>query len=59
MERIDPLPAALGPSLTTAGIAPDKIRVTVRSDLGADGAFGESWFVLTEDELVVLEPDAR
>lgn len=57
MERIDPLPAALGPSLTNAGVAPDAARVTVRSDLGVDGAFGESWFVLTDDEVVVLESD--
>ena len=57
MERIDPLPGALGPSLTAAGIAPDTVRVTVRSDLDASGAFGESWFVLAESEMVVL--DAR
>jgi ATP-binding cassette, subfamily B, bacterial len=57
MERIDPLPAALGPSLTAAGIAPDTVRVTVRSDLDAFGAFGESWFVLAESDIVVLEAD--
>ena len=57
MERIDPLPEALGPSLTAAGIAPDEVRVSVRSDLGANGTFGETWFVLTGDEVVVLEAD--
>ncbi len=53
--ELDTLADPIRSALTNAGVPAERVRVAVRSDVGSDGAFGEGWLVLSDDELIVLD----
>ena len=56
-ETLDTLPTAIETALKTADISLDKVRFAAQSDLNPDGLFGESWFVLTDTEILALDAE--
>ena len=54
---LDTLPTSIETALRAANVSLDKIRLAAQSDLNPDGLFGESWFVLTETEILALDAE--
>ena len=54
---LDTLPTSIEIALSAADIPLDKVRFGAQSDLNPDGLFGESWFVLTDTEILGLDAE--
>lgn len=60
MALLEDLPVTLVPLLATDRHNPDgrnSLRVSVSTDLDPEGRYGERWLAVTEDRVVVLEPN--
>ena len=54
---LDTLPSSIKTALTKVDIPSEKVRFAAQSDLNPDGLFGESWFVLTDTEILALNAE--
>ena len=54
---LDTLPASIEAALKAADIPSEKVRFAAQSDLNPDGLFGESWFILTDTEILALNAE--
>ncbi len=54
-SMLDTLPNLIEKALRNEGIDIGSVRFAARSDLEADGSFGESWFVLTEMDVLAFD----
>ena len=54
---LDTLSSSIETALREVGIPLDTVRFAAQSDLNPDGLFGESWFVLTDTEVLGLDAE--
>ena len=54
---LDTLPTSIETALRKMGIPSEKVRFAAWSDLNPDGLFGESWFVLTDTDILALNAE--
>ena len=54
-STLDALPSVIETALRNEGIDIPTVRCSARSDVEADGIFGESWFVLTSTDVLALD----
>jgi hypothetical protein len=54
-EKLKTPPPEICDILDGKGIAPDRIKAFFKADMGASLEFADSWTVLTDDEVAVLE----
>ena len=54
-STLDAVPSAIEKALRNEGIDISTVRFAARTDVELDGSFGESWFVLTETDVLALD----
>ena len=54
-STLDALPNVIENALRNEGIEIGSVRFAARTDVAPDGSFGESWFVLTERDVLALD----
>lgn len=55
MDRLEPLADEAKIALARHGVWPATVEMVARADLSIDGEFADTWVVLTDESLVVLE----
>ena len=57
MDLLEPIPPALAPELRQLLQPGELLMVMLASDIRPDGQYGQSWFALTDERLLVLHPN--
>ena len=57
MSKLDALTNSVASALSSAGVEAPAVEVAAVSDIGLDGAFGQSWLVLAHGELLRLDAE--
>ena len=57
MELVEAIPEKLAPHIRSELKHGELLMILLAADIRADGQYGDSWFALTDERLIVFQPD--